>query len=209
MIRPEKKGDEESFTISNTSLVVLGTLIGQGSFIIPKTIPAKIIILTGLFLGIITLSSFSGSLSSRLAIFHVTYPFKTLDGVLESGFTIGGEQSTAELDSFFNAPVGSIRKIIAENLIEPYPPDNLGFLNAIKKMLAGNYALMSTSADVVHFGEDTCAFLEIPYNIDTYDIGFGFAKYSPYIDIFNYFIKKNIKNGNINRVAINGQNQIL
>ena len=61
---------------------------------------------------------------------------------------------------------------------------------------------MSTSADVVHFGEDPCAFLEIPYNIDTYDIGFGFAKYSPYIDIFNYFIRKNIENGNINRITI-------
>ena len=202
VFRPEKEVDEESFTISNTSLVVCGTLIGQGSFIDPKTISARIIIMTGLFLGIITLFSFSGSLSSRLAIFHVTYPFKTLDGVLDSGFTIGGKRSAAELNSFFNAPAGSLRKMIAENLIEPHPPDNLGFLNAIKKMLAGNYALMSNSADVVYVVEDACALLEIPYDIETYDIGFGFANYSPYIDIFNYFIKKNIENGNIDRIKI-------
>ena len=202
VFRPEKKDEEESFTISNTSLVVCGTLIGQGSFIDPKPISARIIIMTGLFLGIITLFSFSGSLSSRLAIFHVTYPFKTLDGVLESGFTIGGKRSAAELNSFFNAPPGSIRRRIAENLIEPHSPDNLGFLNALKKMLAGNYALMSNSADVAYVVEDACAFLEIPYDIETYDIGFGFAKYSPYIDIFNYFLKKNIENGNIDRIII-------
>ena len=67
-------------------------------------------------------------------------------------------------------------------------------------MLAGNYALISTSSDIAFVLEDPCAFLEIPYDIETYDIGLGFAKHSPYIGVFNYFIKKNIESGNMERI---------
>ena len=196
----KEANDDKSFNVSNTFLVVCGILIGQGSFIDPRSVSSRIVIITGLFLGMIIVFSFSGSLSSRLAIFHVSYPFMSLEGVLESGFRVGGMQSSAEFNSFFNAPAGSIRRRIGENLIEPFPPNDLGLLNAIKKMLAGNYALVSTSSDIAFVLEDPCAFLEIPYDIETYDIGLGFAKYSPYIGIFNYFIKKNIESGNMERI---------
>ena len=44
--------------------------------------------------------------------------------------------------------------------------------------------------------------MEIPYNIHAYKVGFGFPKMFPFIDIFNYFISKNIENGNLKIIKI-------
>ena len=163
---PEKMINEESFTLSNTPIAVCGTLIGQGSFLEPKSISARIIILIGLLLGIITLFSFSGSLSSRLAIFHVTYPFVTLDGVINSGYLFGGEAGGATLLGFLEAPKGTIRREIADKLIRPNPHTMVpGLREGITKMLKEKYALLSTAEEIRYLSADACAFLEIPYNI--------------------------------------------
>ena len=77
-----------------------------------------------------TLSCFSGSISSRIAIFHWTFPFKTLEEVLVSGYTIGG--AGAPVNTFLNAPAGSLRRKIADKNVEPYPPTRLGRTQAIK-----------------------------------------------------------------------------
>ena len=88
---PENKIDNNnSFNLSNASLGIFGTLIGQGSLIEPKNLSSRIIILVGLFLGIVFVFCFSGSLSSKLAIFHVSYPFVDLVSLLESDYLIGG-----------------------------------------------------------------------------------------------------------------------
>ena len=79
----------------------------------------------------IILFCFSGSLSSRLAIFHWTFPFKTLEEVLASGYTIGAAGG-GDANIFLNAPAGSLRRKIADKNIEPYPPTKLGRAEAIK-----------------------------------------------------------------------------
>ena len=199
---PEKRMNEDSFNLSNAPIVVCGTLIGQGSFLDPKSISARIIILIGLLLGIITLFSFSGSLSSQLAIFHVTYPFVTLDGVIGSGYLIGAQEGGATMNGFLLSPEGSIRREIADKLIKPNPHTMVsGLKEGIGKMLNDKrFALMSTSEEIRYLSNDACQFMEIPYDIDTYNVGFGFPKHFPFLDIFNYFISKNIENGNLKRI---------
>ena len=64
-------------------------------------------------------SAFFGSLSAQHAIFHVTYPFDNLDGIIDSGYLIGSFGAT--LNGFLNAPKGSIRREIANKLIRPNP----------------------------------------------------------------------------------------
>ena len=83
-----------------------------------------------------TLSCFSGSISSRIAIFHWTFPFKTLEEVLARGYTIGG--AGAPINTFLNAPAGSLRRKIADKNVEPYTPTKLGRTQAIKEELLKN-----------------------------------------------------------------------
>ena len=203
MFGPEKRINEDSFNLSNAPLAVCGTLIGQGSFLDPKSISARIIILLGLLLGIITVFSFSGSLSSRLAIFHVTLPFVTLDGVIDSGYLIGTKNGSAILNGFFQSPVGSIRREIAEKLIRKNPHTMVpGRKEGIEKMLKEKYALMATSQEIRYLSDDDCLFMEIPFNIHTYIVAFAFPKQFPFLDLFNYFITKNIDNGILQRIKI-------
>ena len=103
----------------------------------PKTFSTRIIILTGLFFCMIILFCFSGSLSSRLAIFHWTFPFKTLEEVLDSGYTIGAVGANANI--FLFAPADSLRRKIADKNIEPYPPTKLGDAEAIKEELLKHF----------------------------------------------------------------------
>ena len=85
----------------------------------------------------IILFCFSGSLSSRLAIFHWTFPFKTLEEVLASGYTI--DKAGGDANIFLNAPAGSLRRKIADKNIEPFPPTKLGHAEAIKEELLKHF----------------------------------------------------------------------
>ena len=147
--------------------------------------------------------SFSGSLSSRLAIFHVTYPFVTLDGVIDSGYLIGGEAGGAPVNGFLTAPEGSIRRKIADKLIRPNKHTMLGRDEGMQKVLREKFAMLFTAEEIQYLSEDSCAYMEIPYDIETFKIGFGFPKQSHFINLFSYFIRKNIENGNLDRIRIN------
>ena len=139
--------------------------------------------------------SFSSSLSSQLAVFHVSYPFKTLDGVL-----IGTGKGTT-LNSFLNAWEGSIRRKIADKIIRPNPRTIVsGFQEGIDKMMTEKYGFMSSAGQIRNSIKNGCSFMEIPYDLNNYDIAFGFPKQFPFSDLFNFFISKNFENGNLQRI---------
>ena len=59
-----------------------------------------------------------------------------MEEVLVSGYTIGG--AGAPVNTFLNAPAGSLRRKIADKNVEPYPPTKMGRTQAIKEELLKN-----------------------------------------------------------------------
>ena len=57
-------------------------------------------------------------------------------------------------------------------------------------MMSEKYGFISSSGQIHNAVKDSCTIMEIPYNLNQYDIGFGFPKHFPFIDLFNYFISK-------------------
>ena len=104
--------------------------------------------------------SFSGSLSSRLAIFHVRIPFTNLEGLLESEYKVGGWRGAATILGFIEAKEGSVRRkiadklIISETLVSKHE-------DGLEKMFEDNYAFLSKAEAVFYFANDKCAVMEI------------------------------------------------
>ena len=67
-------------------------------------------------------------------------------------------------------------------------------------MMTEKYGFINSSGQIQNAVKDSCTIMEIPYNLNQYDIGFGFPKHFPFIDLFNYFISKNFENGNLKRI---------
>ena len=73
----EKKWNTNSFTLSETPLVVFGSLIAQGSFLEPKSPSSKIIFMVSFLLGVLAISSFNATLTSYLTVFKTDLPFRS------------------------------------------------------------------------------------------------------------------------------------
>jgi hypothetical protein len=116
----EKRWNTDSFTLSETPLVVLGSLIGQGSFLEPKSLSSKIVFMVSFLLGVLTISSFNATLTSYLTVFKTDLPFRSLAGLLETDYTIGAFDG-ADYDEFVSAPMGSVKRIISETILNKLP----------------------------------------------------------------------------------------
>ena len=64
----EKFQNEGSFTLSNTPMVVWGSLLAQGSSLDPKSCASKTIFLMCFLFGVLVLASFNATLTSYLTV---------------------------------------------------------------------------------------------------------------------------------------------
>ena len=108
------------------------------------------------------------------------------------------------------AQKGSVRREVAEQKILPNRHVFLPSLeNGFEKALIEKFGTLSSSAHLASSSNKPCAFMKIPYDIEVYDIGFGFPKESQFIHLFNYYLSKNLENGNIRRSIDNWTKRIL
>ena len=104
--------------------------------------------------------------------------------------------------------MGSIRRKVAEKLMLPNPHVFVKDTDeGLRKTLNEKYGLMTKQA-IISNSEEPCSYMKIPFNIDKYEIGFAFPMHSPFTDMINYFISKNIENGNFKRLHRNWQKDI-
>ena len=123
---PEKVINKHSFTFSHAPFVVWCSMIAQGTSLEPKSTSTKIIFLLCFLLGLMVVSSFNATLTSYLAVFKLSLPFKTLGGIFDTEYTIGGI-SGATYDGFFMAPEGSVKRNIAERIMKENPDTKVFF----------------------------------------------------------------------------------
>ena len=120
-------------------------------------------------------------------------------------YFIGG----AVLQGFIGAPKGTIRREVAEKVILSNTNVIVSSVKeGLEKAIREKYGVLSSTSEFSSVSRDPCSFMEIPYNVEVYEIAFGFPKQSPFIHIFNYFLTKNIENGNLKRIASKWKRQI-
>ena len=118
---PEGQDNNDSFSLSNSALIVLGSQLYQGSWIDPKYASSRIILLSSFIFCVLIYASYTAELISFLTLKKTTLPFKTLDKIRGTDFGIGSVIGSAVLESFLNAPEGSTHWKVFEEMIKQDP----------------------------------------------------------------------------------------
>ena len=145
-------------------------------------------------------SSFNATLTSYLAVFKLSLPFKTLGGMFDTEYTIGGI-SGATYDGFFLAPEGSVKRNIAERIMKVNPDTKVeNYEEAHNKMLNEEFSFVVSTKRMNARNKENCLFAQIPGDAGSFQVGFGFPKKFPYASLFNQAIKQSNENGQMNRI---------
>ena len=151
--------------------------------------------------GVILYTSYSAELIAFLTLVKTTLPFSTLDEILNTDFGIGSIKGSAILDKFLYAPEGSVHLKVAEEIIKKDTTNiPASFEEAMEKTKAGKYAFVWTVETVYDLNKDNCDLLDIPFTVNTGQLGFAWPKHLPHRHYFDYFIKKMKETGQMDRI---------
>ena len=180
--------------------MVWGSHIGQGSAIDPKSVASRMIFFISFLLGVLFVSSYTAALMSYLTIGAVL-TFTSLEGILESAYTVSSVNGSAFLDMFLQAPPGSLHARIRSEIILK---DAFGAPNSIEERLKRakeeNFVFV-WAADVINGkNQENCDFVDIPDVVGSGDLGIGYSKGLPHRHIFSYFINKMKETGQLKRI---------
>ena len=148
----EKSLNPESFTMRNALFTVWGSVILQGSIFDPKSFASKIIFWMNFMFGVILVTSYSAQLISYLAVQKFPLPFKNMEEIFATEFTIGTRKGTAEHDSFKLAPKGSQHRRVYDEIMGK--DDSLltsSIEEGIEKALKENYAFVYIAESIREF----------------------------------------------------------
>ena len=171
-------------------------------------VASKMIFFISFLLGVCLVASYSAALMSFLTV-GASLPFKSLEEVLDSDYMIGSVNGSAILDVFLFAQTDSIHLKITEEKIKKDPkniPSSIeeGLLKAKQE----RYAFVWTTDVVNRVNQDSCDFVEIPDEVSSGHLGFGWNKDLPHRHFFDFFINKMKETGQMKRIYTNGyQNQ--
>ena len=185
-----KLGPENCFTQGELNsyqapLIVLSSSLAQGSFLEPKSTSAKILFIFSFFLGVIILISFNATLTSYLAVFKLTFPFNDLAEILHTEYTFGG-LGNAIYDDIFQAPKGSEKRSIGDKLVEQSRNVILNtYDEAHALILKEKFAYVTAVEEMNVRNKDNCHFVQIPFQVQSFQIALGFPKNFPLAPLIN------------------------
>ena len=166
-----------------------------------KIISSKVVFCTSFLLGVILLASYSAKLISFLAIVKVNIPFKTLEDVLHSDYKFGSVQGSAPLDSFLHGPEDSVFRKIADSIIrleDANIVDTIG--EGLEKARHEKYVFVWTAYVIHSMTENSCDLLDLPIDLYSVSISIAWSRDVPHRHIVDYYIKKIMETGQIDRV---------
>ena len=197
---PERIINRDFFTFSQAPFIVLCSSLGQGSSLEPKSMSSKIIFILSFFLGVMVLASLNATLTSHLAVFKLSLPFTNLEGILETDFTFGGI-GNAIYDDIFHAPLGSIKRKIADKIVDNNRNVKLEtYEQAHKMILEENFAYVSSIKEMNAKNKENCLFVQIPHEIQSFQVALGYPKHFPYAALFDKVIRQTKENGQMDRI---------
>ena len=128
-------------------------------------------------------------------------PFNSLKDIFKTDYSLGSINGSANLDNFLLAPKGSIYKMLADEIILKDPTNMpTTFEEALLKTKHEKYAFVYNTDAMLEMNKNKCDFIEIPDDISTSSIGFGWNKNLPHRHIFDFFLKNMIERGQVDRI---------
>ncbi|CAJ0581656.1 unnamed protein product, partial [Mesorhabditis spiculigera] len=183
---PSIENQKNQFTILNSLWFAVGSLMQQGSDVIPRAAATRVVAVIWWMFTQILISSYTAQLAAFLTVERMTTPIEsTADLASQTKIRYGTLKSGSTMDFFRESKIPIYERMWS--IMESSSPTV--FVNSsregIARVKAGNYAYMMESSMLEYYMERDCELQRIGGLLDSKGYGIALPKGSPLRDIMS------------------------
>ncbi|CAL8288455.1 unnamed protein product [Merluccius merluccius] len=189
---------ENNFTLFNSFWFGVGSLMQQGSELMPKALSTRIIGGIWWFFTLIIISSYTANLAAFLTIERMDSPVESADDIAkQTRIDYGVVKDGATMTFFKKSKVSTFEKMWAFMSSKPSSSLVKSIEEGIQRVLRSDYALLMESTTIDYITRRNCNLTQVGGIIDSKGYGIGTPLGSPYRDKVTIAILSILEDGRL------------
>ncbi|XP_024861552.1 glutamate receptor ionotropic, kainate 3 isoform X1 [Kryptolebias marmoratus] len=187
---------ENNFTLLNSFWFGVGSLMQQGSELMPKALSTRIIGGIWWFFTLIIISSYTANLAAFLTVERMDSPVDSADDIAkQTKIEYGVVRDGATMAFFKKSKVSTFEKMWAFMSSRPRTSLVKSIEDGIQRVLKSDYALITESTTIDYITRRNCNLTQVGGLIDSKGYGIGTPLGSPYRDKITIAILSMLEDG--------------
>ncbi|XP_068998231.1 glutamate receptor ionotropic, kainate 3 [Embiotoca jacksoni] len=189
---------ENNFTLLNSFWFGVGSLMQQGSELMPKALSTRIIGGIWWFFTLIIISSYTANLAAFLTVERMDSPVDSADDIAkQTKIEYGVVKDGATMSFFKKSRVSTFEKMWAFMSSRPRTSLVKSIEDGIQRVLRSDYALITESTTIDYITRRNCNLTQVGGLIDSKGYGIGTPLGSPYRDKITIAILSILEDGRL------------
>ncbi|KAE8289069.1 Glutamate receptor ionotropic, kainate 3 [Larimichthys crocea] len=189
---------ENNFTLLNSFWFGVGSLMQQGSELMPKALSTRIIGGIWWFFTLIIISSYTANLAAFLTVERMDSPVDSADDIAkQTKIEYGVVKDGATMTFFKKSKVSTFEKMWAFMSSKPSTSLVKSIEDGIQRVLKSDYALIMESTTIDYITKRNCNLTQVGGLIDSKGYGIGTPLGSPYRDKITIAILSILEDGRL------------
>ncbi|CAJ1062714.1 glutamate receptor ionotropic%2C kainate 3 [Xyrichtys novacula] len=189
---------ENNFTLLNSFWFGVGSLMQQGSELMPKALSTRIIGGIWWFFTLIIISSYTANLAAFLTVERMDSPLDSADDIAkQTKIEYGVVKDGATMTFFRKSKVSTFEKMWAFMSSKPSTSLVKSIEDGIQRVLKSDYALIMESSTIDYITRRNCNLTQVGGLIDSKGYGIGTPLGSPYRDKITIAILSILEDGRL------------
>ncbi|XP_054476832.1 glutamate receptor ionotropic, kainate 3 [Anoplopoma fimbria] len=189
---------ENNFTLLNSFWFGVGSLMQQGSELMPKALSTRIIGGIWWFFTLIIISSYTANLAAFLTVERMESPVDSADDIAkQTKIEYGVVKDGATMTFFKKSKVSTFEKMWAFMSSKPSTSLVKSIEDGIQRVLKSDYALIMESTTIDYITRTNCNLTQVGGIIDSKGYGIGTPLGSPYRDKITIAILSILEDGRL------------
>ncbi|XP_045900216.1 glutamate receptor ionotropic, kainate 3 isoform X1 [Micropterus dolomieu] len=189
---------ENNFTLLNSFWFGVGSLMQQGSELMPKALSTRIIGGIWWFFTLIIISSYTANLAAFLTVERMDSPVDSADDIAkQTKIEYGVVKDGATMSFFKKSKVSTFEKMWAFMSSKPSTSLVKSIEDGIQRVLKSDYALIMESTTIDYITRSNCNLTQVGGIIDSKGYGIGTPLGSPYRDKITIAILSILEDGRL------------
>uniref|UniRef100_A0AAQ6IHV7 Glutamate receptor n=1 Tax=Anabas testudineus TaxID=64144 RepID=A0AAQ6IHV7_ANATE len=189
---------ENNFTLLNSFWFGVGSLMQQGSELMPKALSTRIIGGIWWFFTLIIISSYTANLAAFLTVERMDSPVDSADDIAkQTKIEYGVVKDGATMSFFKKSKVSTFEKMWAFMSSRPSTSLVKSIEDGIQRVLKSDYALIMESTTIDYITRRNCNLTQVGGIIDSKGYGIGTPLGSPYRDKISIAILSILEDGRL------------
>ncbi|XP_056236452.1 glutamate receptor ionotropic, kainate 3 [Seriola aureovittata] len=189
---------ENNFTLLNSFWFGVGSLMQQGSELMPKALSTRIIGGIWWFFTLIIISSYTANLAAFLTVERMDSPVDSADDIAkQTKIEYGVVKDGATMSFFKKSKVSTFEKMWAFMSSKPSTSLVKSIEDGIQRVLKSDYALIMESTTIDYITRRNCNLTQVGGLIDSKGYGIGTPLGSPYRDKITIAILSILEDGRL------------